>query len=337
LKEDAVVDKHVGILPVAEGKGFWKSLEAVFRVPEFTVFFVLILVSIGISFASPYFMAIDNIMDVCRSFSLTAMMAIGMVMVIITGGIDLSVGSVLGLSSLATAMCFDAGLSMPVAIAAGLLVGLAFGACNGLLITIVGLQPFIATLGTLSIGRGVIYILTRGMPLTPSTPDAFSVIGQGYIGFVPVPVIILLILLVIFSTVMRKMRFGRYVYAVGGNEQAARFSGVKTLRIKFYVYTLSGLISGLAGVVSFSRYLSAEPSSGFGGELDVIAAAAIGGASLAGGIGSVEGAVIGAALTGVIANGVVLMNINTYAQSAITGCVILIAVGIDALRNRKKL
>jgi len=140
----------------------------------------------------------------------------------------------------------------------------------------------------------------------------------------------------VFSTLMRKTRFGRHVYATGGNEQAARLSGVKTARVKLLVYMLSGLIAALAGVISFSRYLSAEPASGFGAELDVIAAAAIGGASLAGGVGSVEGAIIGAALAGIIANGVVLMNINTYAQQAITGAVILIAVSLDVWRSRSR-
>jgi len=191
-------------------------------------------------------------------------------MVIVTGGIDLSVGSVLGFSSLITAICFGYGFSTPVAVFAGLFVGFLFGACNGILITVVGLQPFIATLGTLSIGRGLIYIITHGMPLTPPTPSGFAFIGQGYVGFVPVPVIILFIMTAGFSIVMRKTRFGRYIYAVGGNEQAARYSGVRTRAIKFYVYTLSGLVTGLAGVVSFSRYLSAEPGAGIGGELDVI-------------------------------------------------------------------
>jgi ribose transport system permease protein len=151
-----------------------------------------------------------------------------------------------------------------------------------------------------------------------------------------VPVVIMVLLMIVFSTVMRKTRFGRHVYATGGNEYAARLSGVRTARVKLLVYTLSGAISGLAGVISFSRYVSAEPASGFGSELDVIAAAVIGGASLAGGVGSVEGAIIGAALIGIISNGVVLLNINTYAQQAITGTVILIAVGLDVLRNRRK-
>ncbi len=287
-----------------------------------------------ISFATPYFLAIDNLMGVFRSFSLTAIMAIGMVMVIVTGGIDLSVGSVLGFSSLMTAFAFLHGCSTPIAVAAGLLSGLGFGVFNAVLITFIGLPPFIATLGSLSIGRGAIYMITHGEPLTPDAPPIFAQIGQGYVGFVPVPVIILMIMAVSFSVIMRKTRFGRYIYATGGNEHAARISGVKTNHIKFYVYMLSGMISALAGVISYSRYLSAESTSGLGAELDVIAAAAIGGASLAGGIGSVEGAVIGAALAGIIANGVVLINIDTYAQQAITGAVIIIAVSIDVLRSR---
>lgn len=299
---------------------------------------LLAIVVVGglISLVTPYFLTTNNLMGVARSFSLIAIMSIGMVMVIITGGIDLSVGSVMGLSSLVVALCFAAGQSTLVAVGAGLLVGTGFGAVNGLLVTAIGLPPFIATLGTLSIGRGLMYVVTRGVPVTPDVPDLFTLLGQGYIGPLPVPVFIMIVLTIFFSVLMRKTRFGRHVYATGGNETAARLSGVKTNRVKMAVYTLSGLIASIAGTVSFSRYLSAEPASGFGVELDVIAAAAIGGASLSGGVGSVVGAVTGAALTGVIANGVVLMNINTYAQQAITGGVILVAVSLDILRARFK-
>ncbi len=312
------------------------GLMRIARIREFNVFAALIVAAMLISFATPYFLTINNVMGVLRSISLTGIMAIGEVMVIVTAGIDLSVGSVLGLAGLTVALCFGAGYPEPVCIAAGLGVGLIFGCVNGLLIIGIGLPPFIATLGTLSIGRGIIYILTHGVPNTPQTPASFAFIGQGYVGFVPVPVIIMVLLMIVFSIVMRLTRFGRYIYATGGNERAARLSGVKTNQVIFAVYALSGLISALAGVISFSRFLSAEPDAGFGFELDVIAAAAIGGASLMGGIGSVEGAVIGAALTGVISNGVVLMNIDTYAQQAITGAVIVIAVGIDVLRTRMK-
>lgn len=309
---------------------------ALLHVRELNVLGALLVVVALISVSTPYFFTTDNLMGVFRSFSLIAIMSIGMVMVILTGGIDLSVGSVMGLSSLVTALGFQSGLPTFICILGGLATGLLFGLFNGALITVIRLPPFIATLGSLSIGRGLMYIITHGVPLTPDTPDSFAAIGQGYVGPVPVPVVIMLAMTIVFSTLMRKTRFGRHVYATGGNEQAARLSGVKTARVKLLVYMLSGLIAGLAGIVSFSRYLSAEPASGFGAELDVIAAAAIGGASLSGGVGSVEGAIIGAALAGIIANGVVLMNINTYAQQAITGAVILIAVSLDVWRSRSR-
>ncbi len=316
--------------------GFGSRWSALLQVRELNVLTALLVVVALISFSTPYFLTTDNLMGVFRSFSLIVIMSIGMVMVIITGGIDLSVGSVMGLSSLVTALGFQSGLPTIVCILGGLVTGLLFGLFNGVLITAVRLPPFIATLGSLSIGRGLMYMITHGVPLTPDTPDIFSEIGQGYVGLVPIPVVIMLVMTVIFSTLMRKTRFGRHVYATGGNEQAARLSGVKTARVKLLVYMLSGLIAAMAGVVSFSRYLSAEPASGFGAELDVIAAAAIGGASLSGGVGSVEGAIIGAALAGIIANGVVLMNIDTYAQQAITGAVILIAVSLDVWRSRSR-
>ena len=311
-------------------------LSALLKIRELNVLTALLVVGALISVFTPYFLTTDNLMGVFRSFSMIAIMSIGMVMVIITGGIDLSVGSVMGMASLFTAIGFQNGLPTIVCILAGLLVGVVFGLFNGLLITAIRLPPFIATLGSLSIGRGLMYIVTHGVPLTPDTPEIFSVLGQGYVGVVPVPVVIMFIMMVAFSVLMRRTRFGRHVYATGGNEVAARLSGVKTDRVKLLVYMLSGTIAAIAGVVSFSRYLSAEPASGFGSELDVIAAAAIGGASLSGGVGSVEGAIIGAALAGIIANGVVLMNIDTYAQQAITGAVILIAVSLDIWRSKSR-
>ncbi|HEY4957417.1 MAG TPA: ABC transporter permease [Caldimonas sp.] len=301
-----------------------------------SVLLALLLVSAGIALVTPYFLTTDNLMGVFRSFSLTAIMSVGMVMVIVTGGIDLSVGSVMGLSGLVTALAFQNGFPTVVCVSFGLGVGFVFGLTNGLLVTAGRLPPFIATLGTLSIGRGLMYIVTRGVPVTPDTPEVFNAIGQGYVGLVPAPVIIMLVLATAFSVIMRFTTFGRHVYATGGNEQAAWLSGVNTSRVKLVVYTLAGAISAIAGIVAFSRYLSAEPASGFGIELDVIAAAVIGGASLSGGVGSVQGAILGAALTGIIANGVVLMNINTYAQQTITGGVILIAVSIDVWRHGRK-
>ena len=313
-----------------------RVLLGLLRAQEMSVLLALLLVSAGIALVTPYFLTTDNLMGVFRSFSLTAIMSVGMVMVIVTGGIDLSVGSVMGLSGLVTALAFQNGFPTVVCVSFGLGVGFIFGLTNGLLVTAGRLPPFIATLGTLSIGRGLMYIVTRGVPVTPDTPEVFNAIGQGYVGLVPAPVIIMLVLATAFSVIMRFTTFGRHVYATGGNEQAAWLSGVNTSRVKLVVYTLAGAISAIAGIVAFSRYLSAEPASGFGIELDVIAAAVIGGASLSGGVGSVQGAILGAALTGIIANGVVLMNINTYAQQTITGGVILIAVSIDVWRHARK-
>ena len=214
-------------------------VQQLLKVRELNVFIALIVVGALISLFTPYFLTTNNLMGVFRSFSMTAIMSIGMVMVIITGGIDLSVGSAMGLSSLVTALCFSIGLPTGICIAAGLCVGLVFGTINGLLITGIGLPPFIATLGTLSIGRGLMYIITHGVPLTPDTPESFSVLGQGYIGFVPVPVIIMIVMMIVFSILMTKTRFGRHVYATGGNETAARLSGVKTNRVKMIVYIAS--------------------------------------------------------------------------------------------------
>jgi ribose transport system permease protein len=308
----------------------WKLL----AIREVNVLLALVLIGAAISLFTPYFLTTNNIMGVFRSFSMTAIMSIGMVLVIITGGIDLSVGSAMGLSGLVTALCFNANLPTPVCVAAGLGVGLVFGLVNGLLVTGIGLPPFIATLGTLSVGRGLMYMITHGVPVTPDAPASFAFIGQGYVGPVPAPVVIMLVLMVIFTIITQRTRFGRYIYATGGNEYASRLSGVRVDRIKLAVYIISSTIASLAGIISFARLLSAEPASGFGAELDVIAAAAIGGASLSGGVGSVTGAVIGAALVGVIANGVILLNINTYAQQGITGCVIIVAVSLDILRSR---
>lgn len=318
----------------ASSSSFQLGLRGMWRVREVNVLVAIVIMGAIIAAYTPYFFTTNNLMGVSRAFSLTAIMSIGMVMVIITGGIDLSVGSAMGLASLVTALAFQAGWPMGASISAGLGVGFLFGLTNGLLVTAIGLPPFIATLGTLSIGRGLMYMITRGVPVTPETPTSFAVLGQGYVGPVPVPVVIMIVLTIVFALIMQRTRFGRHVYATGGNEHAARLSGVKTEKVKLAVYTLSSTIAALAGIIGFSRYLSAEPASGFGSELDVIAAAAIGGASLAGGVGSVTGAVIGAALIGVIANGVVLLNINTYAQQAITGGVILVAVSMDVLRNR---
>jgi ribose transport system permease protein len=306
-------------------------------VKELNILIALIGLSTFLSFASPYFLTADNALGVARAFSLTAIAAIGQTMVIITGGIDLSVGSVLALSGLSTGMLLATGWPLVPSIIAGLLVGMIFGACNGLLITRVGLPPFIATLGMLSIGRGLVYILTKGYPVTvPRGEDLLLQVGQGYVGIVPVPVIIMLVITIVATLFLSKTTLGRYVYAVGGNEEAARLAGIDVGRVKMFVYTVSGLLAAVSGIILLSRLVSAQPSAGLGVELPVIAAAIIGGTSLVGGEGTVLGAVLGAAIIGVLENGMVLLGVNTYAQQAVTGAVILVAVGLDMWQKRRR-
>lgn len=304
---------------------------------EFNILVAFVVLVIGLSFASQYFLTRNNIFGVMRAFSLTAIMAIGETMVIIANGIDLSVGSVMGLSGLLAGMLMGAGYPVMIAVVAGLLVGAGMGLANGAMITGFRLPPFIATLGMLSIGRGLIYVLTNGYPVTVAeTNTGFLYLGQGYIGPVPFPVVLMLLLTVAGAVFLGRTHIGRYIYALGGNEQATRLSGIRVNRIKLLLYTLSGLLAGVAGVVLLARLVSAQPSAGLGYELPVIAAAVIGGSSLSGGEGSIIGTIIGAALMGVLENGMVLLGVNTYAQQAVTGSVIILAVSLDMWRKRSR-
>lgn len=304
---------------------------------EINIVVAFVILVVALSFASEHFLTRNNIFGVMRAFSLTAIMAIGETMVIIANGIDLSVGSVMGLAGLLTGMMMAAGILPAAAASGGILIGATMGLFNGVMITRFRLPPFIATLGTLSIGRGLIYAITKGYPVTVSSKNAgFLFLGQGYIGPVPFPVILMLILTAAGAIFLGRTNLGRYIYALGGNEQATRLSGIRVDRVKLTLYTLSGLFAGIAGVVLLARLVSAQPSAGLGYELPVIAAAVIGGTSLSGGQGSIIGTVIGAALIGVLENGMVLLGVNTYAQQAVTGAVIILAVALDMWRKRPR-
>ena len=303
---------------------------------ELNILIALLLLCALLAFLSPVFLTWNNLLGVARAFSLTAIAAIGQTMVIITGGIDLSAGSIIGLASLSAGILLVNGWPSVAAILAGLAVGTAFGACNGLLITRVGLPPFIATLGTLSIGRGLIYVITQGYPVTAPRDEFLIAIGQGYTGRVPNPVIIMVGVTIIATLFLGKTTLGRYIYAVGGNEEAARLAGINVNRVKMFVYTMSGFLASVSGIILLSRLVSAQPTAGLGQELPVIAASIIGGTSLVGGEGTALGAVLGAAIVGVLENGIVLLGINTYAQQVVTGAVILLAVGLDIWQKRRE-
>ena len=325
-----------GINSVAEASAEFSFRSVLKRITdwrEFNVVMAVILLSAILSFSSEAFLTPGNLFSVMRAFSLTAIMAIGQTMVILTGGIDLSVGSTMGLAGLLTAMLIRDGYPVELAVVGGLLTGSGVGLFNGLMVTRLRLPPFIATLGTLSMGRGLMYWITHGWPVTLSFEHPFLSLGQGYVGPVPVPVIVMLAMVAAASLFLARTFVGRYVYAVGGNEQAARFSGIRVDAIKILVYTLSGLCCAVSGLILLARMVSAQPMAGLGYELPVIAAAVIGGTSLMGGEGTILGTLMGAALMGILQNGMVLVGIDTYAQQAITGAVIVIAVTLDQWRR----
>ena len=306
------------------------------RSASFGIVMILLILCIFLSFASDQFLTQENLLSVFRQFSFIGIMAIGECMVIITGGIDLSVGSIFAFAGVTSAFAMTKmGMSTFAGLLVGLVSGLLFGLMNGLFVTRLNLPPFIATLGTLSIARGLSYALTSGFPL-PNLPDAFKFIGQGYIGVIPFPVILLLLLGVIFTFFLNNTVTGRRVYATGSNEEAARVSGVNTKQVKMLVYSLSGLLAGLSGMATAARLGVAQSTAGIGYELDAIAAVIIGGASVAGGVGTVFGAIIGAAIMGVLKNGLILLSVSAYWQQTVIGAVIILAVTFDLLRHKIK-
>jgi len=295
----------------------------------------LIVVFIFLSFASPVFLSADNLFNIGSQTAVTAVIAIGMTLVIITAGIDLSVGSVAALAGvLGVMMMSQAGLPVPVAILGGTLVGAICGLVNGLLVSVAGLNPFIATLGMLTVARGLTFIFTNAVAVF-GAPNSFRLLGQGVIGPIPIPVLMIALVAVAGYIVLSRTRLGRYAYAMGSNLEAARLSGIPIRRYLTSVYVISGALAGFGGMIAASRVNSGQPNFGIGLELDVIAAAVIGGASLFGGQGTVVGTLIGAFLVALIRNGSVLLDINTFYQQVIIGVVIWLAVIWDQYRRRR--
>jgi len=298
----------------------------------------------ALSLASDKFLTVDNGLNVLRQISINLSLSLGMTLIILSGGIDLSVGSVLALCGAVAAGLLKNGIALPRfnvlleftvvgAIQAALLVGVALGTFNGIMITRLKMPPFVATLGMLSIARGLTMLWTGGFPIT-GLGASFGFMGTGQWLGVPMPVWISAALVALFVVVMRRTRFGRYVYAVGGNERAALFSGLNVNRIKLLVYTLGGTLSAVAGLLVTSRLDSATPNAGFSYELDSIAAVVIGGTSLSGGRGSVWGTVLGCLIIGVLNNGLVLLEVSPFWQQVIKGGVILAAVALDKAGSR---
>ena len=294
----------------------------------------LALLCVIITFVSPAFMTLSNITNVFTQVSTNAIIAVGMTFVILTGGIDLSVGSTVAISGAFAASIIKSTNNVFLAIIVAGIVGIVIGLINGLLISKGKLQAFIATLATMTIFRGATLVFTNGTPISKLS-ESFVNIGNGKLGFIPIPVVITVIVFIIAVYVLTQTRFGRYLYALGGNEDSARLSGINTNKIKTLVYVISGFASSIAGVIIASRIGSASPNAGTGFELDAIAAVVIGGTSLAGGEGRITGTLIGALIIGVLNNGLNLMNVSPFYQSIVKGLVILIAVLLDK-KSRKK-
>lgn len=288
-------------------------------------FFVLCII---ISVITPRFLTLVNITNVLTQISVNAIIAVGMTFVILTGGIDLSVGSTLAISGALAASMIQSSGNVFTAIIAALVVGAAIGLANGFLVSKGKIQAFIVTLASMTIFRGVTYVYTNGTPIS-GLAGSFSAIGNKKLGILPVPVMITIVTVLIAYYALTQTRFGRYLYALGGNEDSARLSGINTDRIKTLVYVVSGMAAALSGVIVTSRIGSASPNAGSGFELDAIAAVVIGGTSLSGGEGSVMGTIIGALIIGVLNNGLNLMNVSPFYQSIVKGAVILIAVLLD--------
>ncbi len=289
---------------------------------------VLVLIGVVLALLTPRFLTSENLINVVRQSSLNAIVAAGMTLVILTGGIDLSVGSLLAVTSVFSAGALAGGSGPLAAIGIGILIGLVFGVINGVVITVGDVAPFIVTLGTLTIARGVALVYTNGAPILAMDPD-FRFIGRGDIGPLPTPIVILIIVYLIVYFLLNRTTFGGYIYAIGGNAEAARLSGVRVRLVKAATYAISGLLAGLTGVILTGRLGSAQPNLGAGDELDAIAAVVLGGTSLAGGRGGIIGTLVGALIIGVLSNGLNLLNVNPYYQPVAKGMVILIAILVD--------
>ncbi|PSJ39273.1 ribose ABC transporter permease [Zobellella taiwanensis] len=301
--------------------------------PIFYPLIGFIVIFIAMALVNDNFLTSNNLSNVARQVSINAIIAVGMTCVILTGGIDLSVGPVMALAGTVTAGLMIAGFPPEVAVLAGLMVGALFGACNGTFVAYAKMPPIIVTLATMGIARGIALIYTGGYPIS-GLPNGFSFLGRGEVFGLQTPILIMLVVYVLAYVLLNKTPIGRYIYAIGGNEEATRLSGIRVSRYKLMVYTLSGTTAALAGIVLTSRLMSGQPNAGIGFELDAIAAVVLGGTAIAGGRGAIIGTLIGAMMLGVLNNGLNLMGVSPYVQNVIKGGIILLAIYISRSRDK---
>ena len=322
---------------VKKAPSFWKNWAlSIVRSQSFRIFIVMVVMIVAMWIISPPFRTSNNILSVAKNFSTYAIAGIGVTLVIITGGIDLSIGSIFGLTGVIATMAYAKfGIPTVPAILIGLIVGGILGLVNGIFVVKANLPPFIATLGMLSIARSIAYIITKGYPVVGLT-NGILFLGQGEILKIPAPIWMMVFIAIIFSIFLNKTITGRRIYALGGNEEATKISGINTDRLKLLVYSVGGVLYAFSGIITASKLGVGQPTAGNGYELDAIAAVVIGGASLTGGAGTIAGTVIGAAIMGILRNALVLLSIRSHWQQFVIGWVIIIAVILDQLRVAKK-
>ena len=293
----------------------------------------LVAIGAALAIAHPGFLTVPNLLNVARQISINGILAVGVTLVLLTGGVDLSLGSVVALAGVvAASMAHPDQYPLLVPIGLGVAAGALCGATNGLLVTRGRVPSFIATLGMMTAARGLALVVANGRPVSNLSQN-FTWLG-GDLGRVPIPALVLVGLALVTSVVLNKLRLGRHLYAVGGNAEAARAAGINVAAIQMFAYTACGALAGVAGVVLAARITTGQPNAGVGYELDAIAAVVIGGTSLSGGVGKIGGTILGALLVGVINNGLDLMNVSSYYQAIVKGVIIVGAVWLD--RNREK-
>jgi ribose/xylose/arabinose/galactoside ABC-type transport system permease subunit len=303
---------------------------------SYGIYLAFVLTCCILAALSPQFLTVSNWTIIISQVSINGILAFGLTFVIITGGIDLSVGSIVAVSGVVAAL-FASKEASPVILGVfmGLFTGFVLGLLNGLIITKSKIVPFIVTLGFMTIGRGLALILSKGRPISGLSPS-FNHLGNGHVFGIQIAILILFAVLILSHVLLSKTVFGRYVYAIGGNEEASRASGINVTKIKIIVYSICGLLAGLAGVMLTAKITTGQPNAGQGFELDAIAACIIGGASTTGGVGSIKGTLLGVLLIGVINNGLDLMNVSSYFQQVIMGLIIIAAVMLDSWKLKKQ-
>ncbi|NMB43792.1 MAG: ABC transporter permease [Clostridiales bacterium] len=299
------------------------------------IWFVFLLLFIGFSLASPRFLSSSNLFTIARQVSMYGVASIGMTFVILIGGIDLSTGSIVTFVNIVCAyLMVHLGFGMVAAVIVSLILSTLIGILNGFMVSTIGIPAIIATFATQIVFEGASYLLSGGTPIY-GFDERFKIIGQGYVGPIPIPVIIMILCFAIGSFILNKTYFGRYFYAVGGNEEASKLSGIRVGRIKYLIYALSGLFGGLAGIIMLSRTNSAQATAGKGYEFDVITCVVLGGVSVSGGYGKMSNVIAGVLIIGVLTNGMVLLNVSTYMQMVVKGIVLALAVGFDSIQSKR--